>query len=177
MAMTTERIEINPAIMMGKPVIRGTRITVELILRKLAEGASEGELLEDYPHLTTEDIRAAVAYGAASVAHEEVVFLPDAPNPGKSWSMNFLADESCAGPVLRALREAGHDVVAIAEVARGATDEQVLERALGHVPHLRCSASYIPRTQRLRAGLKYAAPTVLEETQILPSHPSAYALG
>jgi uncharacterized protein (DUF433 family) len=57
MAMTTERIEINPAIMMGKPVIRGTRITVELILRKLAEGASDGELLQDYPHLTTEDIR------------------------------------------------------------------------------------------------------------------------
>jgi uncharacterized protein (DUF433 family) len=84
MAMTTERIEINPAIMMGKPVIRGTRIMVELILRKLAEGASEGELLQDYPHLTTEDLRAAVAYGAASVAHEEVVLLPDAPIPGKS---------------------------------------------------------------------------------------------
>jgi uncharacterized protein (DUF433 family) len=63
MAMTTERIVINPAIMMGKPVIRGTRITVELILRNLAEGASEGELLEDYPHLKTEDIRAAMAYG------------------------------------------------------------------------------------------------------------------
>jgi len=44
--------------------------------------------------------------------------------------MNFLADESCAGPVVRMLREAGHDVVAISEVARGATDEQVLERAL-----------------------------------------------
>ncbi|HWY07092.1 MAG TPA: DUF5615 family PIN-like protein [Candidatus Acidoferrales bacterium] len=44
--------------------------------------------------------------------------------------MNFLADESCAGPVIRALREAGHDVVAIAEVAKGTTDEQVLERAL-----------------------------------------------
>jgi len=44
--------------------------------------------------------------------------------------MNFLADESCAGPVIRALREAGHDVVAIAEVAKGATDEQVLERAV-----------------------------------------------
>ncbi len=81
--MTTERIEINPAIMMGKPVIRGTRITVELILRKLAEGANEGELLEDYPHLTTEDILAAVGYGAASAAHEEVVLLPDAPIPGK----------------------------------------------------------------------------------------------
>jgi predicted nuclease of predicted toxin-antitoxin system len=44
--------------------------------------------------------------------------------------MNFMADESCAGPVIRALRDAGHDVVAIAEVARGATDEQVLEHAL-----------------------------------------------
>jgi len=82
--MTTERIEINPTVMLGKPVIRGTRITVELILRKLAEGATEAELLEDYPHLTTEDIRAAVAYGAAAVAHEEVVLLPDASTPTKS---------------------------------------------------------------------------------------------
>jgi len=82
--MTTERIEIDPAIMMGKPVIRGTRITVELVLRKLAEGTSEGELLEDYPHLTIEDIRAAVAYGAASVAHEEVVLLSNDPLASKS---------------------------------------------------------------------------------------------
>jgi len=82
--MTTERIEIDPAIMMGKPVIRGTRITVELVLRKLAEGTSEGELLEDYPQLTTEDIRAAVAYGAASVAHEEVVLLSNDPLASKS---------------------------------------------------------------------------------------------
>ncbi len=66
--MTTDRINIDPAIMMGRPVIRGTRITVELILRKLAEGATEGDLLEDYPHLKNEDIRAAMAYGAASVA-------------------------------------------------------------------------------------------------------------
>jgi uncharacterized protein (DUF433 family) len=82
--MTTERIDIDPAIMMGKPVIRGTRITVELVLRKLAEGTSEGELLEDYPHLTIEDIRAAVAYGAASVAHEEVVLLSNDPLASKS---------------------------------------------------------------------------------------------
>ncbi len=82
--MTTERIEVNPAVMMGKPVIRGTRITVELILRKIAEGASDAELLEDYPNLTIDDIRAAVAYGAASVAHEEIVLLPEMPMPGKS---------------------------------------------------------------------------------------------
>jgi predicted nuclease of predicted toxin-antitoxin system len=44
--------------------------------------------------------------------------------------MNFVADESCAGPVIRALREVGHDVVAIAEITKGATDEEVLERAL-----------------------------------------------
>ena len=45
--------------------------------------------------------------------------------------MKFLADESCAGPVIQALREAGHDVVAIAEVAKGTVDELVMERALG----------------------------------------------
>jgi uncharacterized protein (DUF433 family) len=77
--MTTHRIQIDPAVMMGKPVIQGTRITVEMILRKLAEGSSESDLLEDYPHLTSEDIRAAIAYGAASVAHEEVVLLSNAP--------------------------------------------------------------------------------------------------
>jgi len=77
--MTTERIQIDPAVMMGKPVIQGTRITVELILRKLAEGTTEGDLLEDYPHLTTDDTRAAIAYGAASAAHAEVVLLSDGP--------------------------------------------------------------------------------------------------
>jgi uncharacterized protein (DUF433 family) len=69
--MTTERIEINPAIMLGKPVIRGTRITVELILRKLAEGETVSDLLEDYPHLTAADIRAAIAYGAATVEEQK----------------------------------------------------------------------------------------------------------
>ena len=82
--MTTERIEINPEVMLGKPVIRGTRITVELILSKLAEGETEAELLEDYPHLKPEDIRAAIAYGAASVAHEEVVLLAGSRNSRKS---------------------------------------------------------------------------------------------
>jgi len=59
----TDRIEINPKVMMGKPVIRGTRITVELILRKLAEGATEEDLLDAYP-LTREDIKAAIGYAA-----------------------------------------------------------------------------------------------------------------
>jgi uncharacterized protein (DUF433 family) len=68
--MTTDRIDINPEIMLGKPVIRGTRITVELVLRRLSEGATEADLLDAYPHLTPADIKAAIAYAADRVATE-----------------------------------------------------------------------------------------------------------
>ena len=57
-----EMIEVNPKIMLGKPVIRGTRITVELILRKLSEGATEATLLKVFPNLTKEGISASKAY-------------------------------------------------------------------------------------------------------------------
>jgi uncharacterized protein (DUF433 family) len=67
------KIEINPKVMMGKPVIKGTRIPVELILRKLGEGATEEDLLDAYPRLKEEDIQAAIAYAADTVAHEEIV--------------------------------------------------------------------------------------------------------
>jgi len=60
--MTRDRIEINPEVMLGKPVIRGTRIPVELILRKLSEGAAEADLLDAYPRLTRADIQATLAY-------------------------------------------------------------------------------------------------------------------
>lgn len=74
--MTIEgRIEVNPRVMLGKPVVRGTRITVQLILRKLSEGATESELLDAYPRLTHEDIRAAIAYAVDTVAHEETVLV------------------------------------------------------------------------------------------------------
>jgi uncharacterized protein (DUF433 family) len=69
------RIEINPKVMMGKPVIRGTRLTVELILRKLSEGAREADLMEAYPKLTREDIQAAIRYAADTLAHEETIIL------------------------------------------------------------------------------------------------------
>ena len=57
-----DRIEVDPEVMLGKPVIRGTRITVELILRKLDEGATETDLLDAYPRLTRQDIQAALTY-------------------------------------------------------------------------------------------------------------------
>jgi len=56
-----ERIEINPQILAGKPVIKGTRISVELILRMLSQGISGEEILEEYPHLIEEDIKAALS--------------------------------------------------------------------------------------------------------------------
>ncbi|MBI4588730.1 MAG: DUF433 domain-containing protein [Candidatus Rokubacteria bacterium] len=57
--------------MMGKPIIRGTRIPVELILRKLSEGATEDDLLDAYPRLTRADIQAAVGYAADTVGAKE----------------------------------------------------------------------------------------------------------
>ncbi len=71
----TDRIEMNPKVMMGKPVIRGTRITIELILRKLSEGASMTSLLDAYPGLTRDDIQAAIRYAADTLAHEETIIL------------------------------------------------------------------------------------------------------
>ena len=79
--VTHNRIAIDPRIMLGKPVIRGTRIPVELILRKLAEGATEADLLDANPHLASEDIRAAMQYAADAVAHEETILI-GAAEPG-----------------------------------------------------------------------------------------------
>lgn len=75
MTQTHDRIQLDPQIMLGKPVLRGTRVPVELILRKLSEGASESDLLDGYPGLTVEDIRAAIAYAADTIAHEEILLI------------------------------------------------------------------------------------------------------
>ena len=70
-----KRISVDPKVMVGKPVIRGTRIPVELILRKLAQGIPEDDILREHPRLQTEDIRAALAYAAEVLAHEDVLPL------------------------------------------------------------------------------------------------------
>ena len=67
------RIVRDPEIMMGRPVIAGTRITVELVLRKLANGVPIEELLKSYPRLTADDIRAALAYASDALSMDEVV--------------------------------------------------------------------------------------------------------
>jgi uncharacterized protein (DUF433 family) len=70
-----DRVEINPKVMLGKPVIRGTRITMELILRKLGEGASHSDLLQAHPSLTENDLQAAMTLAADTLAHEETMLL------------------------------------------------------------------------------------------------------
>jgi len=67
-----KRITVNPNVMLGKPTIRGLRITVEQILRSLASGLSEQELLEEYPELEKEDFCALFAYAAMLVEEEQV---------------------------------------------------------------------------------------------------------
>ena len=67
-----KRIAIDPKIMLGKPVIKGTRLTVELIVEKIAFGAPVETLKKAYPFLTEDDVRAALLYAAKRLAHEEV---------------------------------------------------------------------------------------------------------
>lgn len=71
--MANARIAADPKVMMGKPCIRGTRITVELILRKLGAGRSFADILEAFPQLTEDDLRAALAFAADYLQHETVL--------------------------------------------------------------------------------------------------------
>ena len=72
-----ERITLNPRIMTGKPVIRGTRLTVEYILNLLAHGATEAEILDEYGGISHEDIQACLLFAAQSL--QSALFLPLVP--------------------------------------------------------------------------------------------------
>lgn len=67
-----DRITVNPKVMVGKPVIRGLRITVEQVLKALASGITAQELLEDYPDLEMADIQAVLLYAANLVSEEQM---------------------------------------------------------------------------------------------------------
>ncbi|MDO8282869.1 MAG: DUF433 domain-containing protein [Thermodesulfovibrionia bacterium] len=69
----TDRIVSDQKILLGKPVIKGTRITVELILKKLSEGMSIDDVLQAYPHLKKEDILAVLSYSANVISREEII--------------------------------------------------------------------------------------------------------
>lgn len=67
-----KRIVVDPRVMLGKPIIKGTRITVELILRQLAQGLTLEEIIENYPHLKKADVYAAIEYATKRLTEETV---------------------------------------------------------------------------------------------------------
>lgn len=75
-AILQERITVDPHVLVGKPVIRGMRVSVEQIVAAVAAGVPQEELLEEYPGLEPEDIRAALRYAADLVASERVFLFP-----------------------------------------------------------------------------------------------------
>lgn len=70
--MKNNRIVFNPDVLSGKPIIKGTRISVEFILELLSSGMTIEDIKEEYPHLKKEDILAAIDYAAKALRHEEV---------------------------------------------------------------------------------------------------------
>ena len=118
-----KRIAVDPKVMLGKPVIRGTRITVELILEKLAADISIDEILADYP-----------APGPPRCPRGDRIRAPRrhcrrSDPPHRLARMRFLADESVEAGIVALLRTQGHDVLPIGETAPGVRDERVLQRA------------------------------------------------
>ncbi|MFP4349307.1 MAG: DUF433 domain-containing protein [Thermodesulfobacteriota bacterium] len=73
-----DRITANPRILGGKPVIKGTRISVELVLNLLASGVPEHDILTDYPHISKEDIQACLSYAANALKNEVYLSLESA---------------------------------------------------------------------------------------------------
>jgi uncharacterized protein (DUF433 family) len=74
-----ERIEINPKVLVGKPVIRGTRLAVEFIVELLANGWTEQQIIENYPGVAHEDISACLRYAAEMLKSERVYLTPASP--------------------------------------------------------------------------------------------------
>jgi len=74
----TDRIVVDPKVLTGKPIVRGTRISVELVVELLAAGWSHAQILASYPHLTEEDIRACLAHASELLREEKVYPLKTA---------------------------------------------------------------------------------------------------
>ena len=89
-AQLLDRIVVNPQVMAGEPVIKGTRITVALVLNLLEKGTTIEEILDDYPHITLEDVQACFGFARKSI--EDISFMPLM----EQSQMRFLVDE-CAG--------------------------------------------------------------------------------
>ena len=117
--MAQALIVADPKIMMGKPTVAGTRITVELIPEKLAAGETVDQILAAHPRLTDESVRAAIAF-AAQVLGAEVVYPMEYVQ-----AVKIVADENVDKEIVDRLRADGHDVLFIAEDDPGIDDQTV----------------------------------------------------
>lgn len=116
------RITTDPKVMHGKPCVRGTRIPAELVLNLLASGMSEEMILEHYPDLESEDIRACVE-DAPRLAKENMDTL--------ERKVRFLADENISPKSVEFLRDLGFDAVHVRDVGlRGKSIEEIMDYAL-----------------------------------------------
>ena len=124
------RIVTNSAILLGKPVIKGTRISVELILGWLGMGWTFEQILESYPRITREDIQAALAFAAERLHEEHYIPLPNLATSvsrvADPMNINLLANENFPAPAIRKLRAAGADVM---EAMPSVSDREVIANA------------------------------------------------
>ena len=125
------RIVLDPDVLVGKPVIRGTRLSVDFIIGLMADGWSEVDILHNYPGLSHEDLAACLAY-ARDVLRSEKIFRA-------LREMRFLANENFPGDAVVGLKAAGHDIVWVRTTAPGRQGQGYtrLGRARG------ASASYL----------------------------------
>jgi uncharacterized protein (DUF433 family) len=113
------RITLAPEVLAGKPVIRGTRLSVEFVIGLMADGWTEADILENYPGITHEDILACLAYARDTL---ELGARYSRARP----DLRFLANENFSAAAVTALAAAGHDVVLLRIAAPGAPDPNVL---------------------------------------------------
>ena len=115
-----ERIVVDPKVLVGKPLIRGTRLSVEFILDLLANDWTIEQILSEYPQLEREDVMAVLKYAAEMAKEEKVYPLP----------YNSLLTKKFSNKVVGALRSKGIDIIPINELTSGVSDESVLEAAI-----------------------------------------------
>lgn len=120
-----KRIVTDPEVMAGKPVIRGTRIPVDLIVCLFGEKMAVKEILEDYPHLSEEDIRAALLYSSKVVEGEDVF-----PMKAKADMLNFWLMRALGQRLPPLSPRIVIPSSTIGELMKGAKDRRVLKQAL-----------------------------------------------
>jgi uncharacterized protein (DUF433 family)/predicted nuclease of predicted toxin-antitoxin system len=137
-----DRITVDPDVLVGKPTIRGLRISVEQILKALAAGVTTQGLLQDYPDLEEEDIKASLLYASQLVEEERVFSVgqkwrdPAADckeacrKRNMGWGLKFLIDVGVGTSVDKWLRENGYDAVSVRDVDSRAKDQDILQLAV-----------------------------------------------